>query len=86
MTINKNKKNLTFKRTKDTSALLDELCKIYKIYDGLIKLTLKPLKNNLSEIIVNGELKEDHVVLQAGQIKGGKNTIKYYIIKTKHNY
>jgi hypothetical protein len=79
MTINKNKKNLTFKRIKYASELFDEL---YKIYEGLTKLNLRPLKNNLLEIIVNDELKEDHVVLKAGEIKGGKNTIRYYIIKT----
>jgi hypothetical protein len=79
MTINKNKKNLTFKKIKHSSALLTELC---KIYEGLTKLNLKPLKNNLLEIIVNGESKEDHVVLKEGEIKGGKNNIRYYIIKT----
>jgi hypothetical protein len=79
MTINKNKKTLTFKRIKYASALFAELG---KIYEGLAKITLKPLKNNLLEIIVNGELKEDHVVLKAGEIKEGKNTIRYYIIKT----
>jgi molybdopterin converting factor small subunit len=79
MTINKNKKNLTFKKVKDSSALFDELCKIYK---GLTKLNLRPLKNNLLQITVNDELQEDHVVLKEGEIKGGKNTIRYYIIKT----
>jgi hypothetical protein len=79
MTINKNKKTLTFKRIKYASELFAELG---KIYEGFTKLTLKPLKNNLLEIIVNDQLKEDHVVLKAGEIKGGKNTIRYYIIKT----
>lgn len=79
MTINKNKRNLTFKRINSASELFTEL---YKIYEGLTKINLRPLKNNFLEITVNGELKEDHVVLKAGQIKGGKNTIRYYIIKT----
>jgi len=87
MTINKNKRNLTFKRINSASELFTELYKIYetelyKIYEGLTKINLRPIKNNLLEITVNGELKEDHVVLQAGQIKGGKNTKRYYIIKT----
>lgn len=45
------------------------------------KISLKSIKGNLWEIIVDGETKQDFAVLKSGEIVGGKSTIKYYVIK-----
>lgn len=44
-------------------------------------ISLKSIKGNLWEIIVDGETKQDFAVLKSGEIAGGKSTIKFHVIK-----
>lgn len=76
--LKKSELNKTISNQKTTSTeLLRHLRAIYNASN----ISLKSANNNFYEIIVNGEIKKDFVVLKTGEITNCKSTIKYYVIK-----
>lgn len=74
----KSELNKAISNQKTTSSeLLQYLRAIYNNFN----ISLKSIKGNLYEIIIDGKTQEDFAVLKTGKIENGKSTIKFYVLK-----